>query len=608
LYFYILFFIGRVIFYVGLTAINCNPQFTKIIEATYQGLYLDTATICYASILPIIFISFYILSKNLKLFSLARTILYIFSFIWAIISIAEILIYREWRSKLSIQAVLHLSQPSEVIKTASTKEIAIFIIALCFALWISKILLNRFFNKPSPEISQKKSYTIGTLILLLTLSGIGLRGGLQPIPIQVSDACYSNNNMYNDIAINPLFSFLANVRNYINHEKTNPFNNVDLKAATNSVDSLLQLAHMQDGNLKTLWDTNFVKPNLVFIILEGVSAHCCKAFDGENYMPFLDSITKSGLAFTKCYPSGHLSDMGNASILSSYPASPSVSILMMPNKSATLPLLNQPLEEIGYSSKYYFGGQLTYGNIKQYLLEGNLDSIFDETNLDASNLKLQRLGINDIDMAQIFLDGNNKSKQPFLNCWFTISSHNPYDIPEPIKKITDFENPYVNTVMYTDKALKLFFDKAKFQSWYTNTLFVIVSDHSHISHRNKNIREAEYHRIPLLFYGDVLQKKWAGQKIDYTVSQLDIAYTILESLGLQNELPKYKFGKSLLNTKIHFAPYTYFNGAGLVYDSSVACYDLGNLARPSYVQNSNDTFLQLCKSISAINYEDYRKR
>jgi phosphoglycerol transferase MdoB-like AlkP superfamily enzyme len=312
--------------------------------------------------------------------------------------------------------------------------------------------------------------------------------------------------------------------------------------------------------------------------------------------------------FTKCYPSGHLSDMGNASILSGYAASPSVSILMMPNKSASLPMINKPLQAIGYNSNYYFGGQLTYGNIKQYLIQGGFNNVQDETNIENKNYKLQRLGINDADMAQVFLEGINKSKQPFLNCWFTISSHSPYDVALPYKKLTELENPYTNTVMYTDSVLQQFFMNAKKQTWYKNTLFVIVSDHSHISHRNENIMNAEYHRIPLLFYGDVLQKKWMGKKINYTVSQLDVSYTLLESMGLKNELAAYNFSKSLLNTSTHFAPYTYFNGAGLVYDSSVASYDLRNLNKPAWEKNTSAAFLRLTRAFGAVNYEDYRKR
>jgi phosphoglycerol transferase MdoB-like AlkP superfamily enzyme len=607
-YFLILFTIGRLLFYFGLTQFGAKPAFFEILKACKEAFYLDFATICYATLLPTLLFSIYQITSKSIFYALCRLILWIFSLLWALITIPEILVYREWKTKLSIQTVLHLTHIDEVFKTASPKELIIFLISIGLAILSIRFLLNVFFKKSTN--TSKSNFTSPTIVCLtlLTASVIGLRGGLQPIPIQVSDACYSNNNMYNDVAINPLFSFLANVRNYVNNETNNPFNNISIAQAQTISDSLMVAAKATPQNMEKLWSDSISKPNLVIILMESVSAHCSKAFGGDNFMPNLDAMSKDGLSFMQCYPSGHLSDQGNASILSGYPASPNVGVLMMPNKSATLPRLNTDLKSIGYQSKYYFGGQLTYGNIKQYLVQGDFDEVWDEKNINSKNYKLQRLGINDVDMSQVFLDGINKSKQPFLNCWFTISSHNPYDIPIPHQALTQSENAYTNTVKYTDSALHLFFENAKKQHWYKNTLFVLVSDHSHSSHKNKGIVEADYHRIPLLFYGEVLSNKWRGQKINYTVSQLDIVYTLLESLNMQIQMKQYKFSKSLLNTSTHFAPYTYFNGAGIVYDSSAICYDLRNLQKPAFELNSSAKLRHLSKAISAWNYEDYRKR
>nr|MBP6456201.1 sulfatase-like hydrolase/transferase [Chitinophagaceae bacterium] len=218
----------------------------------------------------------------------------------------------------------------------------------------------------------------------------------------------------------------------------------------------------------------------------------------------------------------------------------------------------------------------------------------------------QRLGFCDGDMATVFAEGINKSKSPFLNCWFTISSHSPYDIPTAKIKLTEIENDYVNTVSYFDNAMKSFFEKIKNENWYSNTLFVIVSDHSHASHKNLSNTDPDYHHIPLLFFGEVLNKKFQGVKIENVVSQLDISYTILESLGVKNFENKFPYSKSLLNTKQHFAPYTYHNGAGFIIDSSVCCYDMNNLNKPVFEKN-NFTFLNyFTQAFHQTVYEDYR--
>jgi phosphoglycerol transferase MdoB-like AlkP superfamily enzyme len=82
-------------------------------------------------------------------------------------------------------------------------------------------------------------------------------------------------------------------------------------------------------------------------------------------------------------------------------------------------------------------------------------------------------------------------------------------------------------MLYSDSCIGDFFQKAKKENWYSNTLFVLVPDHSHHSPQNSNPKTADYHHIPLLLLGDVLNDSLEGTVINKPVSQCDVAGTIV---------------------------------------------------------------------------------
>ena len=78
-------------------------------------------------------------------------------------------------------------------------------------------------------------------------------------------------------------------------------------------------------------------------------------------------------------------------------------------------------------------------------------------------------GIWDEPFMQYFNLEISKKKQPFMATLFSVSSHEPYQIPEKYKS----KFPEGTTIMhkcigYTDYAIKQFFNKAKKQPWFKN--------------------------------------------------------------------------------------------------------------------------------------------
>jgi phosphoglycerol transferase MdoB-like AlkP superfamily enzyme len=144
-----------------------------------------------------------------------------------------------------------------------------------------------------------------------------------------------------------------------------------------------------------------------------------------------------------------------------------------------------------------------------------------------------RLGVHDGYLLDLHAGHAAGFPKPFFSVVFTLSSHSPYDQPmEPVLEWGTTEDQFINSAYYTDRSLGEYFDKARKQPWFENTLFVILADHSHNSYRNWPLESFEYHKVPLLLCGGALKDEWRGKTIGRISSNIDVAVTLLGQLGM----------------------------------------------------------------------------
>lgn len=138
-------------------------------------------------------------------------------------------------------------------------------------------------------------------------------------------------------------------------------------------------------------------------------------------------------------------------------------------------------------------------------------------------------------------------KQPFMTALFTLSSHHPFQVPEPYKDVFKEENPDMpiyKVIRYTDMALQHFFATASQQPWFHNTIFAITSDHTNMPAIDEYRTDIGGFHSPVIFY-DPSGEMGSGM-VDAIAQQTDIMPTILEHLGYDK--PYLAFGKDLLST------------------------------------------------------------
>ena len=136
----------------------------------------------------------------------------------------------------------------------------------------------------------------------------------------------------------------------------------------------------------------------------------------------------------------------------------------------------------------------------------------------------------------------------------------------------DVPSLFRNAVRYTDECLKEYFAIARKQSWYNNTLFILVADHGHIQPRNREYFDILTHRIPLLFYGPALDSTFHGKKISSTGNQNDLPATLLHQF--KSDAKKFVWSNDLLNSnRREFAYADFDESLGWVTDSSSFIYN-----------------------------------
>lgn len=570
LFWFLVFAVNRIVFVIYNLRKFTDTEFWDVALSFVYALHLDLSAACYLlgiSFLFLLFQSF----VNIRFVNwVHKGFVAIALLAINLIVAAELPVFTEWGTKLHYDALTHAQHPSELLNSATSKQLI-----WGFSIWLGQTILLYWFYLRNIHIDiyhKNRSWLVSIVFILLTPGFIflGIRGGWQEIPINQSDVYFSKYDIVNLAAVNSAWNLGHSVEQNKAYLDSNPYQKYPTKEARNVVDSLYTVE-----SDSTTYILKHDRPNIVMIVLESWSGDVIGALGAEkSSTPFFDSLTKEGLLFTNFRASGFLSDQGMAAIFSGFPAQPTTSIIKQHNKFSKLPSIIQELKKVGYTSSFYFGGDLNYGNIKAYMMFNGFDRILTDSDFPG-NAARGKLGVHDGDVLMAQLASLQEQKEPFLSTVFTLSSHTPYDMPmEWTIERGEEHRGYLNSVLYTDQCLKEYFEEAREQDWYANTVFLIVADHGHHSPANRHIFEPGYVRIPLLLVGEPLEKAYRDSTYDKLCSQVDIPATLLNQLKL--DASAFKWSKNLFNpTSKEFAYYGFNDGLGWMRPDSFFVYHKG---------------------------------
>lgn len=354
---------------------------------------------------------------------------------------------------------------------------------------------------------------------------VGMRGGLQYIPLQVVDAGKYATPKNVALVLNTPFSI---IRSY-DSERLAELTLADNRAAEDFI-----------RPIQSYKGKEFNKKNIVVLILESFSKEYTGMGNRKSLTPFLDSLARESLAFTNAWANGKQSIEGIPAIISSMPSlmnNPYINTKYADNQLNSFPQL---LKWEGYASAFFHGGKNGTMNFDSYANLAGYDQYFGMSEYGNDADFDGQWGIWDEPYLQYCAKKFNELKPPFFASVFTLSSHHPFRVPDQYKnKFPETALEISTCIGYTDHALRKFFDTARKAPWYSNTLFVLVPDHTGMSTDPFYANQVGQHAIPLLFFAPDGSMKGTFSGL---VQQTDIMPTVLDTLGYSGNF--FSFGKS----------------------------------------------------------------
>ncbi|MBC5773450.1 sulfatase-like hydrolase/transferase [Pontibacter sp. KCTC 32443] len=608
LYFQPLYFLFWVLFFVVSRAAfllyhfdNSTQVSAADIAATFwYGSRLDFSFASYLSAVPFILSFISTLWKRFPAAAIIRYYTFVFLCIASVILAADLELYTHWGFRMDSTPLQYLNTPTEMAASAASAPLLLLTFVAMALAGIFILLYRLYFDLTKYKSASFSWLTAVLSFVFIALLVLPMRGGVQQIPINQSIAYFSDKPFVNHASLNMPWNMVHSMLKYGEHSE-NPYLYLPADSAEQKVKQLY--AAVADSSQQLVKPG---KPNVLFIILESYTAKMVEHLGGEKGItPNLDKLAKEGITFTNMYASGDRSQKGMVSILSGYPVQPATSIVKVPKKSEKLPQLSLTFEKQGYKTSFFYGGELEFANLKSYFVNGGYDKLIDKYAFPEESYN-SKWGAHDHVLFERALKDLKTEKEPFFSTIYTLSSHEPFEIPtKPKFPVTDDVSKFRNSFYYTDWALGNFINAAKKEPWWQNTLVVLVADHGHpYPNKDENHVPSKFH-IPFILTGGAVTKQ--GITIDALGSQTDIAATILSQVGLPHQ--EYVWSRNLLApTTQPFAFYVYQDGFGYLTPAGEVTFDNTSKKVITKGESVTEEQLEMGKAYLQYSFDDFLKK
>ncbi|MBJ6120001.1 sulfatase-like hydrolase/transferase [Pontibacter sp. BT310] len=599
--FWVLFFIVSRAAFLLYNLDNSSELTTADLAGTFlYGSRLDFSFASYLSALPFIIAFVGIVWKRLPAAGIIRWYTFVLLGIMSVLLAADLELYKHWGFRLDSTPLQYLNTPTEMMASTGSAPILLLSFVALALTGIFALIYKLYFDLRNYRSGHSSWVTAVLSFIFIALLILPMRGGVQQIPINQSTAYFSDRPFTNHASLNMPWNMLHSILKYGEQSK-NPYLYLPADSAAHKVQQLY--AAVSDSSQQLVKPG---KPNVLLIILESYTAKMVEHLGGEKGItPNLDRLAKEGVTFTNFYASGDRSQKGMVSILSGYPVQPATSIVKVPKKSEKLPQLSHTFEQHGYKTSFYYGGELEFANLKSYFVNGGYDKLIDKYAFPEESYN-SKWGAHDHVLFERVLKDLKSEKEPFFSTVYTLSSHEPFEIPiKPKFPVTDEISKFRNSVYYTDWALGNFISVAKKEPWWQHTLLVLVADHGHpYPNNDPNHVPSKFH-IPFILTGGALTTH--GQTIDMLGSQTDIAATILSQLHLPHN--EYVWSRNLLAATTNpFAFYVFQDGFGYLTPAGAVTFDNTSKKVITNDEAVTEEQLEMGKAYLQYSFDDFLKK
>lgn len=476
------------------------------------------------------------------------------------------------KSRLNATVIQFLKNPAisfEMVRESYPWPLFLVIILAFTALsfWIMKKVITPMLETWYTGTKKEKALGLFTFILLFAL---GIYGSVKRYPLRWSEAFASPDPFSSNLALNPVL-YMVDTYSF----RKSDFEEEKVHQAYPIVAQFLGVD--KDGPNYDEKKLNFIrefsanperenqKPNFVVIIMESMG-HFKTGLGGSavNPTPNLDALAKDSLLFNHFYTPTIATAR---SVFAAITSLPDISKVETGSRNPFVVNQHTAIGELKNYEKYYFlGGSANWGNIRGVLTYNIPDlHVYEEGSYKSTPVDVW--GISDLNLfkeADGIINQRDINK-PFFALIQSSGFHRPYTIPSDSdgfkiltkndiseKEIRDygFESfEEYNAMRLQDFSLGKFFELAKKQKWYDNTIFLVFGDHSLPANAAKNVPEWQWpvangFHVPLVIHSPKYIKPGVETKV---ASEMDVMPTIAGLAGVAYKTRSY--GRDLFNPK-----------------------------------------------------------
>ena len=566
LLFVALFLIGRFFFYLLYFERFNDISFFESLLTFIYGLRMDTIVICIILVIPTIFLAITpkifsnFISKFLNIYILFFLVIALF------IECASFPFFAQYDLRPNYLFIEYLEYPQEVtsllFKDYKFQFIAVFILIIATIKIYSK---SKFINF---EQVFKQNYISRILILapILLVLFLGIRSSLGHRPVNISDALYSTNRVINEITKNSLHSLgYAYYSNKKAENNISKYGKIDIKEAYKVASLAIGIDYKDEKKpfyreVKSKLASKKQK-NLVIFIQESMGAQFTGFIGKQNFTPNLDNLAQDYLSFTNLYSNGTRSVRGLAALTSGTLPINGVEVIKRNKSQEGYFTVASLLKPYGYKSSFIYGGEARFDNMKGWYLGNGFDEVIEQKDF-TNPIFTSTWGVSDEDLV---IKANEKfksyyeNKEKFVSVMFSSSNHMPFELPDG--KIEFEKNipktSVENAIKYADFAIGKFFELAKKEDYFKDTVFVVIADHN-VRVYGDQIVPIDMFQIPAV----IVSSDIPHQIFTNLTSQSDVLATALDLIGIDLSYPIlgnsiFKDNKKNINLMIFDEIYAY---------------------------------------------------
>lgn len=493
----------------------------------------------------------------------------LFASLTLFLGVLELDFYREFHQRLNALVFQYLGEDPKTVLSMLWYGFPVgrYLLAWALASWLLFKAFQRLHRWCLPRIERPQGgrwyWRATAFVLCLLVAVVAARGTLrQGPPLRWGDASTTESVFANHLGYNATLSLVDAAKGRWSDHRDNVW-----KASLPPAEAEQRVRDMLLTPQERLVDADraavrrVMAPseqgtlpirNVVVILMESFAGHYVGALGGKgDITPNFDRLSKEGLLFTRYFSNGTHTHQGMFATMACFPNLPGFEYLMQqPEGTHRFSGLPQLLSQRGFDNIYVYNGDFGWDNQQGFFGNQGMTRFVGRNDYVNPVFSDPTWGVSDQDMFDRGAEelARMDRERPFYALLQTLSNHTPYALPDklPVDKVTGFGalDEHLTAMRYSDWALGQFFEKARKEPYFKDTLFVVVGDHGFGSPEQLSDIDLYRFHVPMLLIGPGVQEKF-GARNDIAGTQLDVVPTIMGRLG--GEVQHQCWGRDLLS-------------------------------------------------------------